>query len=64
MAGTLDGQKIVRIFFSGQKSIMPIVEIAFPQSVYLFHGTILNNAGWGETTFAIAIIHHQNLSKS
>ncbi len=33
-------------FFSGQKSIMPIVEIVFPQSVYLFHGTIPNNT-WG-----------------
>jgi hypothetical protein len=42
---------------------MPIVEIAFPQSVYLFYGTIPNNAGGGETTFAIAIIHHQNSSK-
>jgi hypothetical protein len=51
-------------FFSGQKLIMPIVEIVFPQSVYLFHGTIPNNAGGGKTTFAIAVIHHQNLSKS
>ncbi len=50
-------------FFSGQKSIMPIVEIVFPQSVYLFHGTIPNDAGGGKTTFAIAVIHHQNLSK-
>jgi hypothetical protein len=50
-------------FFSGQKSILPIVEIVFPQSVYLFHGTIPNNAGGGETTFANAVIHHQNLSK-
>jgi hypothetical protein len=63
MAGTLDGQKNHSNFFSGQKSIMPIVEIVFPQSVYLFHGTIPNNAGGGETTFAIAVIHHQNLSK-
>jgi hypothetical protein len=52
-------------FFSGQKSILPIVEIVFPQSVYLFHGTIPNNAGGGgETTFAIAVIHHQNSSKA
>ncbi len=42
---------------------MPIIEIVFPQSVYLFHGTIPNNAGGGETTFAIAVIHHQNSSK-
>jgi hypothetical protein len=51
MAGTLDGQKTVRIFFSGQKSIMPIIEIVFPQSVYLFHGTIPNNAGGGQNYF-------------
>ncbi len=43
---------------------MPIVEIVFPQSVYLFYGTIPNNAGGGRNyTFAIAVIHHQNLSK-
>ncbi len=43
---------------------MPIVEIVLPQSVYLFHGTIPNNAGgWGETTFEIAVVHHQNSSK-
>jgi hypothetical protein len=52
------------IFFSGQKLIMPIVEIVFPQSVYLFHCTIPNNAGGGETTFAIAVIHNKNSSKS
>jgi hypothetical protein len=63
MAGTLDGKKCSN-FFSGQKSIMPIVEIVLPQSVYLFHCTIPNNAGGGETTFAIAVIHHQNSSKS
>jgi hypothetical protein len=63
MAGTLDGQKIVQFIFSGQNSIMPIVEIVFPQSVYLFHCTIPNNAGGGETIFAIAVIHHQNTSK-
>jgi hypothetical protein len=51
------------IFFSGQKLIMPIIEIVFPQSVYLFHGTIPDNAGGGKTTFAIAVIHHQNSSK-
>jgi hypothetical protein len=41
---------------------MPNVEIVFPQSDYLFHGTIPNNAGGGKTSFAIAVIHHQNLS--
>jgi hypothetical protein len=51
-------------FFSGQKWIMPIVEIVFPQSANLFHGTIPNNAGGGQTTFAIAVIHHKILSKS
>jgi hypothetical protein len=30
---------------------MPIVEIVFPQSVYLFHGTIPNNAGGGRNYF-------------
>jgi hypothetical protein len=39
------------IFFSGQKSIMPIVKIVFPQSIYLFHGTIPNNAGGGRNYF-------------
>jgi hypothetical protein len=48
---------------AGQKLIMPIIGIVFPQSVYLFHGTIPNNAGGGKTTFAIAVIHQQNLSK-
>jgi hypothetical protein len=51
-------------FFSGQKLIMPIIEIVFPQSVNLFHCTICNNAGGDKTTFAIAVIHHQNSSKS
>jgi hypothetical protein len=62
MAGTFDGQKNV-CFFSGQKSIMPIVDIVFPQSVYLFHRTISNNAGGDKTIFAIAVIHHQNSPK-
>jgi hypothetical protein len=39
------------IFFSGQKSIMPIVEIVFPQSIYRFHCTIPNNAGGGRNYF-------------
>jgi hypothetical protein len=63
MAGTFDGQKLFK-FFLGQKSIMPIVEIVFPRSVYLLHCAIPNNAGGDKTTFAIAVIHHQNLSKS
>jgi hypothetical protein len=66
MAGTLDGRKIVRIF-SGLKSIMPIVEkIVFAQSVYgtCFMAPFRITPGGGETTFAIAVIHHQNSSKS
>ena len=51
MAGTLDGQKIVQIFFSGQKLIMPIVEIFFPRSIYLFNCTFWNNAGGGQNYF-------------
>jgi hypothetical protein len=64
MAGTLDGGKIVQIFIQAKKSIMPIIEIVFPRSIYLFHCTIPNNAGGGKTTFAIAFIHHQNSSKT
>ncbi len=42
---------------------MPIIEIVFPWSVYLFNCIIQNNAGGDETIFAIAVIHHQNSSK-
>jgi hypothetical protein len=45
-------------FFSSPKWIMPIIEIVFPQSLYLFYCTIPNDAGGDETTFAIAVIHH------
>ncbi len=43
---------------------MPIIEIVFPWSDYLIHCTIQNNAGGDETTFAIAVIYHQNLLKT
>jgi hypothetical protein len=50
-------------FILGKNSLVPIVEIAFPRSVYLFHCSIQNNAGGDETTFAFAITHHQNSSQ-
>ena len=62
MAGTLDGQKSLEIVL-GQKLLMPIVEIVFSWLVYMFHCIIQMNAGGDKTTFAIAVIHHQNLSK-
>ncbi len=64
MAGTSDEKKIVGISFLGKKMYVPIVEIAFPWSVYLLHCSIQNNAGGDETTFSIAVIHHQNSSKT
>jgi hypothetical protein len=50
-------------FILDKNSLVPIIEIAFPQSVYLFHCSIQNNAGGDETTFAFAVTHHQNLSQ-
>ena len=47
-------------FILDKNSLVPIVEIAFPRSVYLFHCSIQNKAGGDETTFAFAVAHHQN----
>jgi hypothetical protein len=48
-------------FILGKKSLVPIVEIAFPRSAYLFHCSIQNNAGGDENTFAFAVTHHPKL---
>jgi hypothetical protein len=45
-------------FILGKNLLVPIIEIAFPLSVYLFHCSIQNNAGEDETTFAFAVTHH------
>jgi hypothetical protein len=42
-------------FILGKNSLVPIVEIAFPRSVYLFRCSIQNNAGGDETNFAFAV---------
>jgi len=47
--------------FLGKKN--PIVKIAFPRSVFLFHCSIQNNVGGDETTFAFAVTHHQHSSQ-
>ena len=39
-------------FFSGQKSIMPIVEIVLPVDEYLFHCSVQKNAVGDKSTFA------------
>ena len=60
--GNKNGRKIVGIYL-GKNSLVSIVEISFPRSVYLFHCSFQNNAEGDETTFAFAVTHHQNLSQ-
>jgi len=43
MVGSSDGQKLAGIFV-GRKLLIPIIEIVFLQSFYLFHCGIQNNA--------------------
>ena len=59
--GKKNGRKSLE-FILDKNSLVPIAEIAFPRSVYLFHCSIQNNAGGDEATFAFAVTHHQNSS--
>jgi hypothetical protein len=62
LTGTKTDEELLE-FILDKNLLVPIVEIAFPRSVYLFHCSIQNNAGGDETTFAFAVTHHQNLSQ-
>jgi hypothetical protein len=62
LAGTKTDEKSLE-FILGKNSLVPIVEIAFPRSGYLFHCSIQYNAGGDETAFAFAVTHHQNKGK-
>jgi hypothetical protein len=44
LAGTKTDEKSLELILD-KKLLVPIVEIAFPLSVYLFHCSIQNNAG-------------------
>ena len=59
--GTKTGENLQERFL-GQKLLVPIVEIVFPQSSFLFYCGIHNNAVGDNITFAFALTHHQNLT--
>jgi len=62
LAGRKTDEKLLE-FILDKKTLVPIIEIAFSRSVYLFHCSIQNNAGGDVTIFEFAITHHQNSSQ-
>jgi hypothetical protein len=58
LAGRKTDEKSLE-FILDKNLLVPIVEIAFPQSAYLFYCSIQKNSGGDETIFAFAVTHHQ-----